>query len=328
MRKLISMVVGKIKNLLLFPSHFQAANDDLKARIQETHNDLKVRLQAANDDLKILMGVMKSEVVINKSGYQSLADLEFKVFSQFGDDGIIQYLAHNLDLKNKTFIEFGVEDYFESNTRFLLQKDNWSGFVMDGSSEHMTRLKQSPFYWKHDLSAQAAFVTKENVNQLLSAGLADWAGVDILHVDIDGNDYWVWKEIEISPALVIMEYNSNFGIERAITVPYDPEFYRTKAHFSNLYWGSSLKALYLLALKKGYEFIGCNSAGNNAYFIRKDKMNDHVRAVSLENGYVRSKYRESRDEYGNLTFASAKERAEILRGLPVFDMELESVVFF
>ena len=328
MRKLISMVVGKIKNLLLFPSHFQAANDDLKARIQETHNDLKVRLQVANDDLKFLMGVIQSEVVISKSGYQSLADLEFKVFAQFGDDGIIQYLAHNLDLGNKTFIEFGVEDYFESNTRFLLQKDNWSGFVMDGSSGNMARLKQASLYWKHDLNAQAAFVTKENINHLLSVGIADWEGVDILHVDIDGNDYWVWKEIEISPAIVIMEYNSNFGIERAITVPYDQAFYRTKAHFSNLYWGSSLKALYLLAMKKGYEFLGCNSAGNNAYFIRKDKLNDRVRAVSLENGYVRSKYRESRDEYGNLTFASAKERTEILRGLPVFDIELGSIVSF
>lgn len=306
MRKRISKAVGKIKDLLLLPSHFQAVNDDLK----------------------VLMGMGISEVIIHKNGYQSLADLEFKVFSQFGDDGIIQYLAHNLDLRNKTFIEFGVEDYFESNTRFLLQKDNWSGFVMDGSSEHIVRLKKAPFYWRHDLNAQTAFVTKDNINHLLSAGIADWEEVDILHVDIDGNDYWVWKEIEINPAIVIMEYNSNFGIDRAITVPYDPEFYRTKAHFSNLYWGSSLKALFLLALEKGYEFVGCNSAGNNAYFIRKDKMNECVRAVSLVNGYVRSKYRESRDENGNLTFAASKERAEILRGLPVFDIESQSVVPF
>lgn len=307
MRKLISKGVEKIKDLLKFPNHFQVTNDDLK----------------------VLMGRGISEAIINKNGYQSLADLEFKVFSQFGDDGIIQYLAHNLDLRNKTFIEFGVEDYFESNTRFLLQKDNWSGFVMDGSSENIAKLKNAQFYWKHDLNAQAAFVTKDNINHLLSAGIAEWeGGVDILHVDIDGNDYWVWKEIEINPAIAIMEYNSNFGIERAITVPYDPGFYRTKAHFSNLYWGSSIKALYLLALKKGYVFIGCNSAGNNAYFIRKDKMNDRVRAVSLEAGYVRSKYRESRDEYGNLTFAPTKERAEVLRGLPVFDIESETVVPF
>lgn len=302
----ISKSVEKIKSILLFPG----------------------QLLAANDDLKVLIGRGQSEAIINRSDYQSLSDLELKVFSQFGDDGIIQYLAHNLDLRNKTFIEFGTEDYFESNTRFLLQKDNWSGFVMDGSSKHMAKLKKAPFYWKHDLNAQTAFVTKDNINHLLSAGITDWDGVDVLHIDIDGNDYWVWKEIEMTPAVVIMEYNSNFGIERAITVPYDPEFYRTHAHFSNLYWGCSLKALYLLALNKGYEFIGCNSAGNNAYFIRKDKMNDRVRAVSLENGYVRSKYRKSRDKHGNLTFACAKERVEILRGLSVFDIESESIVSF
>ena len=328
MRNLVSRVAGKVKDLLLFPRYFQVANDDLMAKIQTCNDELKALNQVANDNLKFLLGVVLSETVINKNDYQSLADLEFKVFSQFGDDGIIQYLAHNLDLKNKTFIEFGVEDYFESNTRFLLQKDNWSGFVMDGSDENLARLKRAELYWKHDLNAQAAFVTKENVNQLLSKGISDWEEVDILHVDIDGNDYWVWKEIEINPAIVIMEYNSNFGIERAITVPYDPDFYRTTAHSSNLYWGCSLKALYLLATEKGYEFIGCNSAGNNSYFVRKDKMNDRVRAVSLENGYVQSKYRESRDEKSNLTFASAKERAEILRGLPVFDIELESTVFF
>jgi hypothetical protein len=346
MAGMISRVVRKIKELLLLPRHFQDANDDFKVQIQKVHDDLKAHTQEvhdglmtqirimkdsikiANEDMRILMGVIQAESTIKKKNYKSLADLEFKVFSQFGDDGIIQYLAHNLDLRYQTFIEFGVEDYFESNTRFLLQKDNWSGYVMDGSSENMARLRQDSLYWKHDLSAHAAFVTKENINQLISTGIADWDGVDILSIDIDGNDYWVWKEIEINPAIVIMEYNSYFGIDRAITIPYDPAFYRTKAHFSNLYWGSSLKALYLLAMKKGYEFIGCASAGHNAYFVRKDKMNECVRSVSLESGYVQSKYRDSRDKDGNLTFASAKERAEILKGLPVYDVELGLVVSF
>lgn len=306
MKKRISNLVEKIKSLLLFLAH----------------------IQVANDDLKILMGIFLSEKTINKDGYKLLSDLEFKVFSQFGDDGIIQYLVHHLELTNKTFVEFGVEDYFESNTRFLLQKNNWSGFVIDGSNKNITRLKNAPFYWKHDLNAQAAFVTRDNINHLLSAGTAEWEEVDLLHIDIDGNDYWVWKEIQINPAIVIIEYNSNFGIERAITVPYDPAFYRTKAHFSNLYWGCSLKALYQLALEKGYAFVGCNSAGNNAYFIRVDKMNDRLQAVSLENGYIQSKYRESRDEKGNLTFAASSEKAEILRGLPVYDIELELVIPF
>jgi hypothetical protein len=306
MRNKISRIATKIKDLLVF----------------------LYRLQAGHDDLKLLMGRCLSEIIIKKHDYTSLADLEFKVFSQFGDDGIVQYLAHNLDLRHKTFIEFGVEDYSECNTRFLLQNNNWSGFVMDGSSNHMVKLKRAPLFWKHDLNAQVAFVTKENIGKLLDEAGLEWEGVDLLHIDIDGNDYWVWKEIKLNPAIVIMEYNSIFGIDRAITIPYKPDFHRTNVHCSNLYWGASLKALHLLATAKGYEFIGCNSAGNNAYFVRKDKMNDRVRAVSLGEGYVHSKYRESRDEQGNLTYASSIKRALIIRGLPVFDIELNEVTSF
>lgn len=306
MRKFISNVLEKIKNLLLFPDNFKSSNEELR----------------------LLIGIGQTNPIIKMQNYRTLADLELRVYSQFGDDGIIQYLVHNLDLTHKTFIEFGVEDYFESNTRFLLQKDNWSGFVMDGSDKNILRLKKASFYWRHDLNAQAVFVTKDNINKLLSDGMSDWDGVDLLHIDIDGNDYWVWKEIDINPAIVIMEYNSNFGIDRAITIPYAADFYRTKAHSSNLYWGSSLKALHVLALEKGYEFIGCNSAGNNAYFIRKDKMNERVKSVSLESGYVKSKYRESRDKNGSLTYASRKERIEVLQGLPVYDIESETVISF
>jgi hypothetical protein len=132
--------------------------------------------------------------------------------------------------------------------------------------------------------------------------------------------------MKIDPRIMIVEYNSNFGIDRAITIPYSDDFYRTKAHFSNLYWGSSLKALYILALEKGYQFIGCNSAGNNAYFIRNEMVCERVRSVSLESGYVESKYRESRDENGNLTYASRSERAGILKGLAVYDIELNKEV--
>jgi len=150
---------------------------------------LSGKIKLENDELKFLIGFGQTEAIIKRKNYQSLSELELKVFSQFGDDGIIQYLVHNLNLKNKTFIEFGVEDYFESNTRFLLQKDNWSGLVIDGSNHNINKLKKNPLYWKHDLKALNAFITQENINQLLFEGTTDCEGVDILHIDIDGNDY-------------------------------------------------------------------------------------------------------------------------------------------
>lgn len=289
---------------------------------------LAERSQGAVDELKLLVGALLSEAIAGKKGYASLADLEFKVFSQFGDDGIIQYLTRNLNLRHRSFVEFGVEDYLESNTRLLLQKDNWSGFVMDRSGDCIDRLRGAPFFWKHDLTARAAFVTKENVRQLLAEGIHGWTGLDLLHIDIDGNDYWIWQQIDLKPAIVIVEYNSTFGIDRAITIPYVEDFDRTRSHFSNLYWGCSLKALYVLSSQKGYEFVGCNSAGNNAYFVRNDLMNERVARISLEAGYVRSKYRESRDRKGKLNYLSAAERVDTIRGLPVFDIEQDRIISF
>lgn len=286
------------------------------------------RLRETSDELRLLMGALLSQAFAEKRGYDSLAELEFKVFSQFGDDGIIQYLARNLALPHRTFVEFGVGDYFESNTRFLLQKDNWSGFVMDGSPECIERLRSAPFFWKHDLRAEAVFVTCDNIRQLLRDNTRDWTGVDLLHIDLDGNDYWIWREIDLAPTIVVVEYNSVFGVERAISVPYSVDFQRAKAHFSHLYWGSSLKALHALAQGKGYAFIGCNSAGNNAYFVRREAMNDRVAEVPLERGFVQSRYRESRDRAGRLSFLRGAERAGAIRGLPVHDLEKGKVVPF
>ena len=281
-----------------------------------------------SDELRLLTGTLLSELLAAKRSYATLTELEFKVFSQFGDDGIIQYLTRNLELRHRTFVEFGVEDYRESTTRFLLQKDNWSGFVMDGSRECMERLRSAPFFWKHDLRAEAVFVTRESIRQLLRDNTRDWEGVDLLHIDVDGNDYWIWQEIDLAPAIVIVEYNSVFGAERAITIPYSADFQRAKAHFSHLYWGCSLKALHSLALSKGYAFIGCNSAGNNAYFVHRDAMNGSVAEVPLERGFVQSKYRESRDPAGRLTFLRGAQRVEAIRGLPVHDLEKGKVVPF
>lgn len=275
---------------------------------------------AVPEEQLLLLGRLLSETVRSKSEIGSLSEVEFKVFSQWGDDGIIQWLVNNLDIPNRTFIEFGVQNYRESNTRFLMMNDNWSGLVMDGSEANVAQIVDSEYFWKYDLKAKAVFIDRSNVNEsIASAGMEREVG--ILHIDIDGNDYWIWKEIEvISPIVVILEYNSVFGLERAITVPYRADFDRTMAHHSNLYFGASLAALHRLSLDKGYSFIGCDSAGVNAYFIRSDRLNGRVSEVSLEDGYVMSKFRESRNERGELTYVSGRDRIELIRGLPVYNV--------
>lgn len=269
---------------------------------------------------RLLITQMKSQGM-----YENIHDAEFKVFSQFGDDGIIQYLVYHLGIDTKIFIEFGVENYTESNTRFLLMNNNWKGLVIDGSMENIDYIKNDSIYWKYDLTAVCAFVDKENINEIFLKN--NFSGdIGLLSIDIDGNDYWVWEAIDVvNPVLVIIEYNSVFGNTDAITVPYDPKFMRTQAHYSNLYFGASLKALCFLAEKKGYAFIGSNSIGNNAFFVKTDKI-CNLKQLSVQRGYVKSNFRESRDLQGYLTHISGDERMNIIKGLFVYDVEKDAIV--
>lgn len=251
-----------------------------------------------------------------------LSEVEFKVFSQFGDDGIIQYLIHQTGIRNeeRSFIEFGVQNYDESNTRFLLYNDNWRGLIMDGGEENMQYVRNGDNYWCYDLTTVCAFIDADNINQLLSSN--GFSGdVGLLSIDIDGNDYWIWERISVvNPVIVVAEYNSTFGSKHPVTIPYDPLFYRSKAHYSNLYWGASLKALDTLARKKGYVLVGSNSAGNNAYFVRVDRV-DKIRTMSVEEAYVESMFRESRNPDGSLSYISGKQRLDVIRDLPLYSID-------
>jgi len=274
-----------------------------------------------NEKLSLQNGKMLTNYVNNLTCINTLSDVEFKIFSQWGDDGIIQYLISHLDIENETFIEFGVSDYQESNTRFLMMNNNWSGLIIDASEDNIKRIKQSDYYWKYDLEAKAVFIDRENINDLISSRGFD-KNIGLLHIDLDGNDYWIWKEINcIHPIILILEYNSIFGNTAAITIPYDKSFYRTTAHYSNLYWGASLRALCLLSQEKGYTFIGCTSSGNNAYFIRNDKMNSSIHEVSIKEGYVKSKSRESRNTDYSLSYVTGDDRRIAISGLQVFNIE-------
>lgn len=250
----------------------------------------------------------------------SMADVEFRIHSQFGDDGIIQWLVARLPTVPKRFIEFGVEDYTEANTRFLMLNNGWRGLVMDGSEKNIERLRRRPWFWRHALDAWVCFVTRENVD----SEIGKWARgepVGLLHIDVDGNDYWLWDAIRsIVPAIVVMEYNALFGPERAISIPYKPDFRRLVEHHTGQYAGASLAALTHLANAKGYALIGSNTAGNNAYFVRRELLNDSVCEVSVTQAYVQPTFRESRDAKGRLDHRDFADRQASIRGLPVVEV--------
>ncbi|WP_419902629.1 hypothetical protein [Kiloniella sp.] len=252
-----------------------------------------------------------------------LQDVEFCAFSQWGEDGIINWLVDQLPEIEPTFVEFGVGDYRESNTRLLLQLRNWRGLVIDGSSEHISDIQGQELYWRHDLEAKQAFITKDNINQLISeAGFTDEIG--LLSVDIDGNDYWVWKAIDtISPAIVVCEYNAVFGDKHQLTVPYRKDFLRSKAHHSHLYFGASLPAMISLGEEKGYKFVGTTSSGCNAFFVREDLADNILRSIDGIWTFP-STAREARDAEGKLLFLGGTKRVELIKHLPIVDLEMNS----
>jgi len=238
-------------------------------------------------------------------------DREFSVFSQWGDDGLIQYLINKIDIKSKSFIEFGVGDYQESNTRYLMMNNNWKGLIIEGNKKDTDTILNSEYYWKYDLLAVNSFITVDNINDLIQQNGFE-GNIGLLHIDIDGNDYWVWEAIKIvQPDIAIIEYNSLLGSVRPLTIPYKSDFERKRAHSSNLYAGVSLAALCYLANKKGYFFVGSNSAGNNAYFVLKEKISDLIPLNCLE-GYVQAAFRESRGINNKLNYLSFEERQKII----------------
>lgn len=286
------------------------------SRLSSQLNEVETSVHLMRESL----GRIENRQIENSSTVNNLGDTEFRAFSQWGDDGIIQYLVREINPQPSIFIEFGVENYKESNTRFLLINNNWTGLIIDGSKKYIEAIKRQPIYWKRNLKAVNEFITVENINSILrSNGVIGEVG--LLSVDVDGNDYWIWKAIDcISPAIVVCEYNYRFGSERAVTIPYNANFIRSKAHYSTIYYGASLKALNVLAESKGYVLVGCNSAGNNAFFVRSDIKPLTMKAMSVEESFMKGQYRESRHPDGRLAYLSRDSESEILLNLPVVEV--------
>jgi hypothetical protein len=278
------------------------------------------RLNSGEAKQRTLIGRELAWRVRELESINDFSDVEFSVFSQFGDDGIIQWLIHRLSGLNETFVEFGVGAYQEANTRFLLLNDNWRGLVMDSSSRNIDAIKSDEISWRHDLQSKCAFATAENIDQLLLDHGFE-GDIGLLHIDIDGNDYWVWRGLTaVRPAIAIIEYNSVFGAERAITIPYDPKFSRGESTGNMYYFGASLPALCDLARSKGYDFVGSNSVGNNAYFVRSE-LQHGLKPLTTADGYVISKFADSRDSKGRLNYIRGEQRLASLRGLPVVNTQ-------
>ena len=193
----------------------------------------------------------------------------FKVFSQNDEDGIVQEIFHRIGTTNKIFVEFGVQDGLESNCHWLLF-NGWTGLWIDGDTECFRRLQKhfaKPLSTGR-LNAINAFITVDNINKLIGGDGGINGEVDLLSIDIDGNDYWVWEKINcIQPRVVIIEYNAKFPPPCEWVMEADPTYvWNDGSDFQ----GASLKSLELLGSRLGFDLVGTNRSGSNAFFVKRE----------------------------------------------------------
>lgn len=197
----------------------------------------------------------------------ALESYGYKVYSQNDEDGIIHEIFKRIGTTNKTFIEFGVQDGLESNCHLLLLC-GWKGFWLEGSEDfcRQIRIKFRPVIESGQLKLKHAFITRENINELFTEIGAE-GEIDLLSIDIDGNDWYVWKAVDaVNPRVVVTEYNGKFPPDLEWKQAYNPRHVWDGTDWQ----GASLKAFENLGREKGYRLVGTNLRGCNAFFVRED----------------------------------------------------------
>lgn len=279
------------------------------------------QFDARQDEVLLAIGRLESHLMDIRPTPRSLEDVEFSIFSQFGEDGILQYLIRHVKVPDTTFVEIGVGSYRESNTRFLVQNNNWRGIAINGDDSHRQYVLGSKLAWRHDVEPVQGFVTRDNIDKLITDnGVSGEIG--LLSIDVDGVDYWLWDAIKaVAPAIVVVEFNALFGPEATVSVPYDPSFVDAEAHWSRAYFGASLGALAHLGKERGYRLVGCASNAANAFLVLDSLADDALPEVSAKSAWRPPRFLTSRNPDGTLSrIRSIEQRLEVIGDLPLVDV--------
>jgi hypothetical protein len=207
--------------------------------------------------------------------YDRMNDFGFRCFSQFDEDGLLLFVFAAIGFHSKKVVEMCAGDGTECMATNLIVNHGFDGLLFDGDRRNV--LHGQRFFQNCVDTAffpprfRQAWITAENVNQLLEENM--FVGdVDLLSIDLDGNDYWIWKATEaVRPRVCIFETNPVVPLPLSLTVPYDPEFrYSERPPAGEEFWGASLRAMKELCDRKGYRLIGSNRLGFNVIFMRND----------------------------------------------------------
>ena len=259
----------------------------------------------------------------NYPNIKRLSDVDYKIFSQNGEDGILDYILHRLNIEKPKFIEIGVGEYIEANTRFIFERCSPKGAIIDCIENLEQKVKKNIKLWKGELKIINKIVNPENINEIIKESNCS-SNLDIFSLDIDGVDYWILDKLPANfSKIVILEYNPTFGSEIEVSIPNIKNFDRTKYHYSNLCFGMSLKAATKIMKKKNFYFLGSNLLKNNAFFIsnkyKKELFFGSLNINKLEDS-TNSNFTESRDTNGNLNYLDSKKRINEISDCEVVDL--------
>lgn len=271
--------------------------------------DLRNRVQFVQERLDYLWEIQAAQYRAQRlsnvrfNDPKRLSRRESKVYSQAGEDGMLREVFHRIGTSNKVFVEFGIGSGSENNTVFLLRHQKWSGLWMDGNpaAERMVRKQFASDIESNRLTFAREFITPSNIEGLFKTyGIPEQ--FDLLSIDVDGNDYWIWKAItHYRPRVLVLEYNAIYPPGVEAVMPYDPTYehefgspWETSSH-----WGASLTSWQTLNDEKGYSLVGCNIDGVDAIFVRNDLLGDHFCSpYTAENHYEQPMYPSQWSKHG------------------------------
>ncbi len=221
---------------------------------------------------QLLLLAQYRSIAEGKSSPLPLSDVEFRAYSQNGEDGILLYILGLLGMGKRRCVEICAGDGVENNTANLIVNHGWSGLLFEGDPALVQHARA--FYSRCRDTAHFpptivnTWITRENINDLIRQhGLE--GPIDLLSLDIDGIDYWLWEAIDvIQPRVVVAEVQAIWGAERSLTVPYAPDFRCGFMEGFGVYCGASLPAFVKLARRKGYRLVGVQRLGFNAFFVQ------------------------------------------------------------
>jgi len=256
-------------------------------------------------------------------GVRDLRQCEVSVFSQNGEDGIIDFLLEQCLIQKPNIIEIGAGTFQECNSRFHNLSRNSNLYLVDKYLKH--EKFQKLFFSRlinSNITIDNSWVTKDNINMIVDRARKTLGVANILSIDIDGNDFWILSSIkELDYDFIIVEYNPSLSINEPVSTLYQSNFDRKKEHFSYKYYGASLEAYVSYLAGKDYFFVGATSQGTNAFFVKNNylhKFSNLDRSVEL---YKNISSREARDKDGRLSFISNSNERDILSAKFVVNTE-------